>query len=198
MLNLAGKYANIVSKRPIASAIAGGLGAAGLATAGNILSGEAEQEGAARTGLEALGAGALGAIAGAQIPALRGRAGKFYRDIGNVSLENPGAQARKAKMSPQEVQQAEFMRDILNETVRTGVPADQLRNELKTSVRRMQTGINAVTIPGSILAAGAAGGMLGGGIANVGAAVGLPIDPESYGSNNTSMARMGVPTMQYM
>ena len=59
MLNLAGKYANIVSKRPIASAIAGGLGAAGLATAGNILSGEAEQEGAARTGLEALGAGAL-------------------------------------------------------------------------------------------------------------------------------------------
>jgi hypothetical protein len=101
MMQLAGKYANLISRRPVASAVAGGLGAAGLATLGNIMSGESEQEGAPRLGLEALGAGALGAAVGAQIPGLRGKATKLYRDIGNVSLQNPGAVARKAQMSPQ-------------------------------------------------------------------------------------------------
>ena len=198
MLNLAGKYANIISRRPVASAIAGGLGAAGLATAGNILSGESEQEGAVRTGLEALGAGALGAIVGSQIPSLRGRAGKFYRDIGNVSLENPGAQARKAKMSPQEIQQAEFMRDILNETVRSGVSPAELSRDLKESTRRLQTGVNAIGIPANLLAAGAAGGMVGGGIANVASALGVPVDPESYGSSNSPGAIYKAPVSQYM
>jgi hypothetical protein len=44
------------------------------------------------------------------------------------------------------------------------------------------------------------GGLAAGSLAG---AVGIPgfqqgIDPEAYSSNNTEMARMGVPTMQYM
>ena len=199
MSNLAGKYANIISRRPIASAIAGGLGAAGLATAGNILSGELEQEGVARTGLEALGACVLGAFAGKQVPALRGRAGKFYRDIGNVSLTNQGAQARKAEMSAQEIQSAEFMRDLLNQTVRSGeaVPA-QLREDLKTSAKRTQAGLNATVIPASLLAAGAAGGMIGGGVANIASAAGIPLDPEAYGPSNSPGAISKPTTVRYV
>jgi hypothetical protein len=59
----------------------------------------------------------------------------------------------------------------------------------------------AVGVP---LAAGAAGlggvaaGTLAGAVGIPGFQQGMPIDPESYSSSNTSMARMGVPTMQYM
>jgi len=62
----------------------------------------------------------------------------------------------------------------------------------------------AAAVAGAPLAAGAAGlgGLAAGGLAGAmgisGFQQGAPIDPESYGSNNTSMARMGVPTMQYM
>jgi hypothetical protein len=63
------------------------------------------------------------------------------------------------------------------------------------------------------LAAGGIGGMLGGGVANVGQMVGIPgmeqdqmmqlaaqqaLDPESYGSSNSPGARYKAPTMQYM
>jgi hypothetical protein len=195
MMQLAGKYANLISRRPVASAVAGGLGAAGLATLGNIMSGESEQEGAPRLGLEALGAGALGAAVGTQIPGLRGKATKLYRDIGNVSLQNPGAVARKAQMSPQEIQQAEAMRDILNQTVQSGIDPAQLRKDMKTSVGRIQTGINSVGIPLAIVGAGAAGGMLGGGISNIAGALGAPIDPEGYSSNNTPSAQYGVKSL---
>lgn len=205
MFNLAGKYANLISKRPVASAVAGGLGAAGLATLGNIVTGQAQQEGPGRLGLEALGAGALGAALGSQIPGLRGRATQLYRNIGNVSLQNPGAVLRKAAMSPQEIQQAEFMRDLLNESVKAGVSPQQMRNDIKTSLKRAQTGMNLGVIPGGVLAAGAAGGMLGGGVANVGELVGIPglqqnvpLDPEAYGSSNSEGARYKVPTTQYM
>jgi hypothetical protein len=199
VVKLAGKYANVISRNPIASAVAGGLGAAGLATLGNVLSGEAQTEQGGRLGLEAVGAGALGAVLGAQIPALRGKASQLYRNIGNVSLENPGAVARKAQMSPREIQQAEFMRDILNETVKTGVVSpQQMRDDIKTSLKRSQAGINAGVIPAGVLAAGALGGMTGGGIANLAAGMGLPgmgIDPEGYGSNNTPSAQFGVKSL---
>ena len=137
MLKLAGKYANIVAKNPAASAVAGGLLTAGLATAGNIMSGQSQQEGPGRLAAEAVGAGALGALMGSQIPGLRGKASQLYRNIGNVILSNPGAVARKAAMSPQEIQQAEFMRDILNDSIKTGLVTPQkMRDDIKTSLKR--------------------------------------------------------------
>ncbi len=206
MVNLAGKYANLISRKPVASAVAGGLGAAGLATLGNIVTGEAQEEGPGRLGLEALGAAGLGAVVGSQIPGLRGKAAQFYRNVGNVSLENPGAVARKAAMSPREIQNAEFMRDLLNETIKSGESTPQkLRGDLKTSLGRIQTGINAGLVPAGLAAAGAAGGMLGGGLANAGNLAGIQglqqealVDPESYGSSNSPGARYKAPTMQYM
>lgn len=205
MLKLAGKYANTISRNPIASAVAGGLGAAGLATLGNVVSGQAVEEGPGRLGLEAVGAGALGAAMGSQIPGLRGRAATAMRNIGAVSLENPGAVARRAKMAPGEIQSAEVARDLLNAAVRSGEDPAKLRSDLKTSARRGQTLINTAGIPLALTAAGGLGGMVAGGLANAGQLVGIPglqqgmpMDPESYGSSNSPGARYKVPTMQYM
>lgn len=205
MVNLAGKYANLISKRPVASAVAGGLSAAGLATLGNIVSGQAQGEGSGRLGLEALGAAGLGAAVGSQIPGLRGRAATMMRNIGAVSLDNPGAVARRAQMSPSQIQSAELARDILNSAVRSGENPAKLRGDLKTSARRTQTGINTVGIPLALTAAGGLGGMIGGGVGNVGQLVGIPglqqdmpVDPESYGSSNSAGARYKTPTMQYV
>ena len=205
MIKLAGKYLNTISRNPIASAVAGGLGAAGLATLGNVVSGQAIEEGPGRLGLEAVGAGALGAAMGSQIPGLRGKAATAMRNIGAVSLENPGAVARRAKMSPGQIQSAEFSRDILNAAVRSGEDPAKLRSDLKTSARRGQTVINTAGIPLALTAAGGLGGMLAGGVANAGQLVGIPglqqempVDPESYGSSNSAGARYKTPTMQYM
>ena len=205
MLNLAGKYANVISRNPAASAVAGGLGAAGLATLGNITSGEAEREGAGRLGLEAIGAGALGAALGTQIPGLRGRAITALKNIDAVSFQNPGATARRAKMSPEEVKRAEFARDVLGGAVRSGADPTKLRADLKNSLRAAQATQNAVGIPLALTAAGGLGGMVGGGAANLGSALGvpglqaqMPLDPESYGSSNSPGARYKASTMQYM
>jgi len=205
MLNLAGKYANVISRNPVASAVAGGLGAAGLATLGNIVSGQAAEEGPARMGLEALGAGALGAALGTQIPGLRGKAARAMQGVGAVSLENPGAVARRAKMSPIEIQQAELARDLLNAAVREGANPAELRRDLKTSARRGQALINTAGIPIALTTAGGFGGMLGGGTSNIAQFVGVPgfqqntiPDPELATSSNTQMARSYTPTLKYL
>ena len=207
MLNLAGKYANVISRNPITSAMAGGLGTAGLATLGNVVSGEAQDEGPGRLGLEALGAGALGTALGAKVPGLRGRAAQMMRDVGAVSLQNPGAAARREKMSPSRLRQAEFARDILNTAVRQGADPATLRNDLKESARRSQALINTAAIPIGLTMAGGAGGMVGGGVGNVGQLLGIPglqqntamqgIDPESYTSSNMPGARQSISTLQY-
>jgi hypothetical protein len=205
MLKLAGKYADLISRNPAASAVAGGLGAAGLATAGNLISGEASSEGPGRLGLEALGAGALGAAFGSRIPALRGQAAQALRNLDAVSYSYPAAQARRAKMSPQEIQQTEFIRDALRATVDpSGSNAGEVRQSFKKGLRTGQSLINDVGIPVGLVGAGAMGGMVGGGLANIGNAVGIPglqqqmaMDPESYGSSNTMLARSSVPTLRY-
>jgi hypothetical protein len=206
MIKLAGKYANTISRNPIASAVAGGLGAAGLATLGNLVSGEAQDEGAGRLGLEALGAGGAGALLGAQIPGLRGRAVKAMSDLGAVVMNNPGAAARKARMSASEIENAEYVRDMLRQLNAQGGDPDQIRDQFKTGLRRSQALINTAGIPIGLTAAGGFGGMIGGGLANAGQLVGIPgmnqdaamqmaaqqaIDPESYGSSN-------MPIKQYM
>jgi hypothetical protein len=199
MSNLAGKYVNIISKNPVASAVAGGLGAAGLATVGNLVSGQAKEEAPGRLGLEALGAGALGAALGTQIPGLRRRAATAIRNIGAVSLQNPGAVARRAQMSPAEIYSATLARDLLNETVRSGVNPAELSSAFKTTARRGQAIINTAGIPIALTAAGGLGGMIGGGVSNVANTLGLPgfgqtINPESYDSSNSPAARQQLTT----
>ena len=84
-----------------------------------------------------------------------------------------------------------------------------LRNELRQTARDISSGTNVgnnARIALGTLGAGALGGMLGGGVANIGQLVGIPgltqdramqmaaqqaIDPEAYGSSN-------MPIRQYM
>lgn len=215
MIKLAGKYINQISRNPIASAVAGGLGAAGLATLGNVVSGEGQQEGPGRLGLEALGAGALGAAFGAQIPGLRGRAVNAWRNLDAVSSTRRGAAARKAKMTPEEIAHSEGVRNLLQRAIAAGANPAQLKNELQTGLRQSQTLINTAGIPIGLTVAGGLGGMIGGGVANVGHLVGIPgltqdqamqmaaqqaIDPEAYGSSNSEGAKQKATTMapQYM
>ena len=194
-MKFAGKYANTISRNPVTSAVAGGLGAAGLATLGNIVSGQAAEEDPGRLSIEALGAGALGATLGSQIPGLRGKAASVMRNIGALGLSNTGALARRSRMSPDEIQSAEFAGAMLNAAVQEGADPSVLRNDLKTSLRRGQTLINTAGIPLGLTAAGGLGGMVGGGVSNMAQAVGVPgftdqrIDPESYGSSNSPGAR---------
>ena len=215
MINLAGKYINQISRNPIASAVAGGLGAAGLATLGNVVSGEGREEGPGRLGLEALGAGALGAAFGAQIPGLRGRAVNALRNLDAVSSTGAGAAARKAKMTPEEIAHSEGIRNLLQRSVAAGADPTKVKNQLNTGLRPAQTLINTAAIPIGLTVAGGLGGMIGGGVANAGKFVGIPgltqdqamqmaaqqaIDPESYGSSNSIGARHKAATLspQYM
>jgi len=205
MFNLAGRYASKIGRDPLASAAAGGLGAAGLATLGNVAAEQTEEKGPGRLGLEAAGAGALGALLGANMPGIRSQASRLYRNIGNVNLENPGAVSRKAKMTPQEIQQAEFVSKFLNGTVRAGVDPSQARKDVKATLGRTQAAINTVGLPTYLLGAGAVGGLAGGGVSNIAGMFGIPgleqnqqVDPESYGSSNTQMARTSTPTLRYL
>jgi hypothetical protein len=210
MIKLAGKYANAISRNPVASAVAGGLGAAGLATLGNVVSGEAQEEGPGRLGLEALGAGGLGAVLGAQIPGMRGKAAKAMRDLGTTVMNNPGSVAHRAKMTPNDILIAENVRDYMRQAVREGADPEQVRQQFKTGLRTTQGLINTAAIPLGLTAAGAAGGMIGGGVASLGQLVGIPglnqdqamqavaqqaVDPEGYVNQNPR--GLGPTTRQY-
>jgi hypothetical protein len=66
--------------------------------------------------------------------------------------------------------------------------------------RGAELGIGAMT-----LGAGGLGGLVGGGVSNVGELAGIPgfqqnmpMDPEAYGSSNSAGARYKAPTMQYV
>jgi len=210
MIKLAGKYANAISRNPVASAVAGGLGAAGLATLGNVVSGEAQEEGAGRLGLEALGAGAAGALMGSKIPAMRGMYGKQLRDLRAVIGESPAAVSHRAKMSERDVAAAEGIRDLMREAHKQGADPDQLISQLKGTLRTGQALVNTAGIPLGLTAAGAAGGMIGGGVASLGQLVGIPglnqdqamqavaqqaYDPEGYVNQNPR--GLGPTTRQY-
>jgi hypothetical protein len=194
MMQFAGRYANAISKNPVVSAVAGGLGAAGLATLGNIVSGQATEEGPGRLGIEALGAGALGATLGSQIPGLRGKATRAMRDLGAVVLDTPGSAAHRAKMSENDIRTAELARDLMRKSVQEGADPKQTRQLFKDSLRVSQGLINTAGIPLGLTAAGGLGGLVGGGVANAAGMVGIPgmqsnyVDPEGYGSSNSQMS----------
>lgn len=199
MLNLAGKYAgevgkyarnqvNKISRKPLDSALAGAALAGGLATAGNVLFGEAEREGPGRLAAEAIGAGALGGLAGYGIAAGRPFLRGMKRVIGH-SLRDAGGGQRATGVG-----------------MEVGISPD--REELRQKARDAMTTLNRGYAAGSVvnlLGAGALGGMIGGGVSNVGQMVGIPglnsdtiTDPELVGSSNTQMARMSTPTLRYI
>lgn len=195
-MKIAGRYMGDIARKaamnPYASAAGLGGLAAGAATLGNIVSGEAAEEGPGRLALEALGAGALGAAVGARIPAqlaqLRG-----MRKAGAQGLENQGAGKRAVY-------------DPATQTASTTVGVNPQMNDLREAYRATSKGMNQFALGAGgvgLLASGGLGGMLGGGAANLGNLVGIQgleqqaMDPESYGSSNTNLARYSVPTMQY-
>jgi hypothetical protein len=153
--------------------------AAGL-LAGGALAAQGEDPGSAVLGGVAAGLGARGALGAARLagkyagPARAAAASKAIEGLGAIA--GPAGSKREA-----------FARAA------TGPIADVINRGISQE---------AAAVAGVPLAAGAAGlgGLAAGGLAG---AMGIPgfqpgIDPESYGSNNTDMARMGVPTMQYM
>lgn len=205
-MKIAGKYMGDVVRKgamnPLISAAGLGGLTAGAATLGNIVSGEAEDEGAGRLALEALGAGALGAAVGARIPGnlaqLRG-----MRRAAATDLRGKGA-GRNVSYDPSTGQ--------TYQTVGVNPEAAQMREDYLKGSKALGRGFQAGTAL-SALAAGGIGGMIGGGVANVGQLVGIPgldqdaamqaaaqqaLDPESYGSSNSPGARYKAPTMQYM
>lgn len=196
-MKIAGRYMGDIARKaamnPYAAAAGVGGLAAGAATLGNIVSGEAAQEGPGRLALEALGAGALGAAYGSTLPrnlaAIRG-----LRRAGAQGLEAAGA-GKRAGYDP--ATKAAYT------TVGTNPDAAQMREAYRQQSRQMGIGAGAGAAA-TTLAAGALGGMIGGGASNVGGLVGIPglqqqmaMDPESYGSSNTMLARSSVPTLRY-
>lgn len=170
MRQLAGKYAKELLERPAALMATGGLGAAGLATLGNIGSGQAEYESPARMGLEALGAGALGAAAARKIPGLA----KYY---------SPGATKQRLKDVGETMSQA----GVLN------TPKDvEDYARLAAIASKAAPYAGAAVGTGLMGAAGALGGQVGGGVANIGNMAGLAIDPEMPGSSNTVNSRLNM------
>jgi len=148
--------------------------AAGLATGGYALS-QGEDPGSAAL---AAAAGGLGGAAG--LLGARALAGKYAPNLAN-KVRNV--------VTPE-------IADKLGMTAISG-PIDA-SVQRKGPTREYAKAVAAGLVPASALAAGLGGVALG----TIPGSLGVPgfqqgINPEGYGSNNTDMARMGVPTMQY-
>jgi hypothetical protein len=63
-------------------------------------------------------------------------------------------------------------------------------------MRAGQIASNVLGTAALVGGAGAIGGQLGGGVANVGNMLGLSIDPEAPGSSNTQNSRLSMQTQQ--
>ena len=151
--------------------------AAGLGVGGYALS-QGEDPGSAAL---AAGAGALGGAAGL----LGGRklAGKYGPMLTNAA------------------------RNVVTPDIAEKLGMTALQGPIDPSVQRQGPtraygkAITAGLVPASALTAGLGGvaaGAIPGALGLPGFQQGMAIDPEGYSSSNTSMARMGVPTMQYM
>lgn len=172
---LAGKYSQLMANPAAAAAIGGGL-AAGASALGNIDSDKPLE----RTAVEALGAGALGAaVGGLALPRVnaiaRTRAQAAGRNLGDVmnDVQSP--------MSARERQDANVRAQFIHDM---GIPYEDAAKTLAAGTRGLQVLTNASAATGGLLAAGALGGQIGGGAANL-----MGIDPENPGSSNTMSAR---------
>ena len=154
---LAGKYIRGIANSPVGSAVAGGAAAAGLSALGNVGSDKPGD----RVAMEALGAAGLGALAGSQIPARQRM----------LSKKNVGDAVGPA------------MADVLNNQPMSNPERVAFTQAGNSLVQAAPYGAGAISA-GTVAAAGALGGQIGGGVANL-----MGIDPENYGSNNTMGAR---------
>lgn len=160
--------------------LAYGVPAAAGLVAGGALAAQGEDPGSAVLGGVAAGLGARGALGAAR---LAGKyAGPARAGLASRAIENLG---KAEGVFPARVINAEMGRqaDLIN---------------LFVSDKAVKRAAGAVGVP---LAAGLAGmgGLAAGSLAG---SIGIPgfqqgMDPEGYGSNNTDLARMGVPTLQY-
>ena len=194
--------------------------AAGLATGGYALS-QGEDPGSAAL---AAAAGGLGGAAG--LLGARALAGKYAQDV--AGLINTGKEAAVRNLtsasqniypplktsvrtvSPAEAAGAEKINRLraqrAGESKRAALLGGMagaiqgLPQATEAGVYSgLKKGLGAISAPAGALAAGLGGIALGA----IPGSLGVPgfqqgMDPEGYGSNNTDLARMGVPTLQYM
>ena len=188
---IAGKYAQLMSNPAASMALGGGI-AAGTSLLGN--QGEGKSPG--RQALEALGAGALGAGVGAMLPSVYAKskaaskmAAQDARDMAQnraVPLDRGERMKAEARVSG-----AAAMKDA-------GATDAKVLEALQGSVMLPRALTNAGAAIGGLGLATGLGGMVGGGVANVGNMAGLGIDPESPGSSNTTNSRVSMQGGGYM
>ena len=179
-MQLAGRWLNQATLNPLVSGLGVGAATAGAATLGNVFSGEADREGGGRLALEALGAGALGGVLGSRVPHMRGVSRAVKKDIARGVKEKTGGAHRKQSFYD----------------VDTGAGTSRSKEYQKVvdDANRQMGMVNPITagVTGlSALTYGGLGGMIGGGVSNIGNMAGIGglqqntiVDPEAYGSSN--------------
>lgn len=188
---IAGKYAQLMANPAASMALGGGI-AAGASLLGN----QGEDKSMGRQALEALGAGALGAGVGAMLPGVYAKskaASKMAaQDARDMAQDRAVPLDRGARMKAEaRVNSAAAMRDA-------GATNAEVLEALQGSVMVPQVVTNAAAAAGGLGLATGLGGMVGGGVANVGNMAGLGIDPESPGSSNTTNSRISMQGGGYM
>lgn len=182
---IAGKYAQLMANPAASMALGGGI-AAGASLLGN----QGEGKSVGRQTLEALGAGALGAGVGAMLPSVYAKtkaASKLAaEDARNMAANRAVPLDRGARMKAEaRVGGAAGMKE-------GGATDQEVLEALRGSVLVPQTLTNLGAAAGGLGLAAGVGGMVGGGIANIGNMAGLAIDPEMPGSSNTMNSRLNM------
>lgn len=140
-----------------------------------------------------LGVGALTAGASTLGNVVTGQAQD--KGPGRVAMEALGAGVLGGALGRRIPQASQFVKEEI--ATHPNLQDSRAANLYK---RGAELGVGAMT-----LGAGGLGGLVGGGVSNVGDLAGIPglqqnmpIDPESYGSSNSPGARYKAPTMQYV
>ena len=175
---IAGKYAKLMQSPATAMTI-GGLGAAGISLASN----QGEDKSYGRQALEALGAGALGAGVGRLLPT-----------VSRIAAENAAGQ--RARFAEDLQTEGSKVRGAVKDAYKRRVSPEEVASAVDATIGANQAATNASAVLGGLGLATGLGGMVGGGVANIGNMAGLAIDPESPGSSNTQGSRMSMRTQQ--
>ena len=178
MRQLAGRFLNDISSSPLQSAVAGGLATAGLSVGGNLASEEGREKGAARIALEALGAGV----------------GRLLPTVSRIAAENAAGQRTRFAEGLQT--EGSKVRGAAKQAYDRGISPEEVVSTVNATIGANQAATNTSAVLGGLGLATGLGGMVGGGVANIGNMAGLAIDPESPGSSNTQGSRMSMQTQQ--
>lgn len=163
--------------------LAYGVPAAAGLVAGGALAAQGEDPGSAVLGGVAAGLGARGALGAARLAGKHAGAAKAA--LASQAIEGLGAIGQRVPAGGKRAAAVRGAMGPIADVINRGVSKE------------------AAAVAGVPLAAGLAGlgGVAAGGLAG---AMGIPgfqqgaVDPESYSSSNTDLARMSVPTLQYM